>query len=239
VIIIIGLIAAISPEIEVFIKDMLEKKTVKFGSITFITGRLYGCDSVLCICGMGKVNAAIATDTLIHSYHPNCILNIGAAGAISQSLSIGDMIIATAYVQHDIDTSGIIGPPGCIPSINKTHLLCDETLIRHIKKIIQSLPHIKYHCGVIATGDRFICTKSDKKRLYELFDSIACDMEGGAMAQTCYIHNTPFAAMRFISDNADEAATQDFEFNLRKIAHNAQSVVQALFTMLDKGLPTR
>jgi adenosylhomocysteine nucleosidase len=171
---------------------------------------LYGKQVVVAVCGIGKVNAAICTQTMILKYPVNIILNTGIAGGMSPKIKIGDIVIGSALVQHDMDTSSLGDPLGFIFGINRVEIPSSDILVERLEKVAKKIQGLKVHKGIIATGDQFI---GDKEKLYPIVDrfgAIACEMEGASIAQVCYVNQVDFAVVRSISDNADSESTVDF-----------------------------
>ena len=101
----IGLIGAMAVEVEALEKKLEGRRETTIGMDTFVSGKLFGQDAVLAVCGPGKVNAAVCTQKMITAFSPDWVLNLGVAGAGADGVHIGDLVAATAAVQHDADTS--------------------------------------------------------------------------------------------------------------------------------------
>ena len=212
----IGIIGAMQKEVLDLRGQMTDTAEEKVGISTIWQGRLYGQDVALAQCGIGKVHAAMCALALILAEKPQMLINIGVAGALDARLGIADCVIASSAVQHDMDTSPIGDPVGMISGINMVHLPCDPDMRRQLLIAAQKAG-IRALEGTIATGDRFIDRLEEKNSLRERFGALACDMEGGAIAQAAYELGVPYAATRCISDtlmgngeeyavNADKAA---------------------------------
>lgn len=228
----IGLIGAMAVEMEALSAQMTEKKTVIIGMDTFMSGRLFGVETVLAICGPGKVNAAICTQSMITNYSPDWVLNLGVAGAGDTGVKIGDMVVATACVQHDVDTSAVGDPVGLISKINLIELPCDDVLRARLVKAAEVLSDAKAYEGIVATGDQFIHRAEDKTRIHQLFGAKAVEMEGGAVAQVCHAFGVPCGVLRSISDQADGQAELDYPSFVKLAADHSQQVVKQLLTEL-------
>ena len=114
----IGIIGAMQIEVEALCAAMTDTETLTVGNMTFVCGRLRGKRVVCAKCGIGKVFAAMCAQTMILKYAPDCIINSGVAGTLSESLSIGQIALAEQVVQHDMDTSPIGDPVGLISGIS-------------------------------------------------------------------------------------------------------------------------
>ncbi len=206
----VGIIAAMKIEAYGLI-DMMTESTVETVSGTaFHSGKINGVDCVVAVCGIGKVFAAICTQTMILKYSPDLIINSGVAGTLTDRLSIGNIIVADKLVQHDMDTSAIGDPVGLISGINVIYLPCDEKYSSLLAGASERLGETKTLRGIIASGDKFISCGEDKKRIKAQFDASACEMEGAAVAHVCCVNGTPCCVMRAISDGGDENASMDY-----------------------------
>ena len=223
-----GMIGAMSVEVEALINQLEDRQEKKIGMDFFVSGRLFGKEAVLAVCGPGKVNAALCTQSMILHYQPEWILNLGVAGAGDTEVSIGDMVIATAAVQHDMDTSPIGDPVGLVSKINLVEIPCDACLRDRLVKAASAVEGMKVHQGIIATGDQFIHDGAVRSRIHGLFRAKAVEMEGGAVAHACYVHGVPCGVLRSISDQADGHSDMDYPTFTRLAASHSQQVVEKL-----------
>lgn len=224
----IGLIGAMAVEVEGLIEKMENKQENRIGMDTFVSGNLFGQAAVLAVCGPGKVNAALCAQNMILHYHPEWVLNLGVAGAGEEGVSIGDMVIATAAVQHDVDTSPIGDPVGMVSKINLVEIPCDAALRAQLMKAASSLNDVRVHEGVIATGDQFINKGETRRHIHDLFHAMAVEMEGAAVAHACYMHDVPCGVVRSISDQADGQSNMDYPTFTRLAADHSMRVVEQL-----------
>lgn len=207
----IGIIGAMSEELEILLKDMqLNNKETK-ANMTFHSGRLWGKQVVAVVCGIGKVNAAVCTQILISEYKVDTVINVGVAGGIGKEIYPGDVVIADSLIQHDVDTSVFGDKLGQIPRMDTFDFKCSSELVSAAQSACRELKDIKTFVGRIATGDQFIAGVEKIQWLNEEFNAIACEMEGGSIAHVCYLNNIPFVVIRSISDNANNGAHMDFE----------------------------
>ena len=205
----LGIIAAMKVEAEKIISSMTEKKTEEYGGVVYTSGKIGGNEVVCAVCGIGKVFAAMCAQIMAVVYKPEYIINSGIAGTLTHNLSIGDVAISTDAVQYDMDTSVMGDPVGMISGINIIKIPAS----RELGEKIASLAHehgVKTYMGTIATGDRFIGDSETKRKISEMFGGIACEMEGAAVAQFCYVNKIPFCIIRAISDSADGEALDDY-----------------------------
>lgn len=208
---IIGIIAAMEEELELLLNHMSHENTVEKAYMKFNSGMLFGKKVVAVVSGIGKVNSAICTQILIDDFKVDYVINIGIAGGTGENVMPGDIVIAKDLVQHDIDTTAFGDAPGQVPRIDTFAFACDDKLI---KKAIEACSCIKEHncfVGRIVTGDQFINNSDKLKQLNKDFDALACEMEGGSIAQVCYLNRIPFVVIRSISDNGNIGVHMDYE----------------------------
>ena len=179
----IGLIGAMAVEVEALEKKLEGRRKTTIGMDTFVSGKLFGQDAVLAVCGPGKVNAAVCTQKMITAFSPDWVLNLGVAGAGTDGVRIGDLVAATAAVQHDADTSPLGDPVGMVSKVNLVELPCDEELRARLVAAAKKA-NLTVHEGIIATGDQFIHDGATRARIHQLFGALAVEMEGGAVAHT-------------------------------------------------------
>ena len=221
---IIGIIGAMRAEVEALIAQLEGSTTKEISGIAFHQGRLQGKEVVIAACGVGKVFAAICAQTMILEYHPAMILHTGVAGSTTDRLPIGGIAVATALVQHDMDTSPLGDPKGLISGINVVQLPTDPALTDIFFRLAEALSY-PVAKGLIATGDRFIAEPEDKRALARAFDAIACEMEGGAIAQVCYVNHTPLCVLRAISDSLSGDAVMEYPAFLALAAERAVRLI--------------
>ena len=206
----IGIIGAMRIEVEKLCSMAENVKKEKVGGIEFNVGDLCGHQVIIAVCGVGKVFAAMCAQAMILNYSPDAIINTGVAGALASELRVGDVAVAENVVQHDMDTSPIGDPVGLISGINMVQIPADEKISSALKK---TAADIGMTClsGTIASGDQFIADKAKKAYIKNTFSAIACEMEGAAIGQVCYVNGTPFGILRSISDNGDESAGMSYD----------------------------
>ena len=223
-----GIIGAMTTEVE-GIRAMLknpEEQTA--GGLTFTRGTLGGEDTVVAVCGIGKVFAAICAQTMILLYKPDWILNVGVGGALDPDLRVCDTVVAESVVQHDMDTSPLGDPKGYLSGIGLVNLPCDaewsEKLVSAAEKA-----GLRVSRGIVASGDQFLSTASQKAAVRELFSASVCEMEGAAIGQTCRWNGVPFCVMRSISDGAGDGGELDYLSFCSAAAANTVRVLRELF----------
>ncbi len=222
----LGLISAMRVEMELIAAALENGQTMHIGGMEFQTGLLWGREAVLCVCGPGKVNAAMCTQAMIQRFQPEAVLNLGVAGSLSDTINIGDVVVGTYAVQHDMDTTPLGDPPGFISGVNRIQLLLDDMLQDKLRRALSALPDIKGALGGIATGDQFLHDASRRDRVREQFHALCCEMEGGAVAHVCHVNGVPCAIVRAISDNADGGSDVDFMQFVKHAAENSVRLVK-------------
>ena len=215
----IGIIGAMDDEVDHLKESMdIERKETVAG-MEFCIGTMDGHDVVVVRCGMGKVNAGICANTLINQFGVDRVINTGVAGSLDNILDIGDIVISTEAVQHDFDVSPIGFERGEIPYTGLIAFPADAKLISSAEKAVsECAPDIKSVKGRICSGDQFITTPEQKDAITSNFGGLCCEMEGGAIAQVCYLNNVPFVVIRAISDDVSGGGPADYEEFMEEMA---------------------
>jgi adenosylhomocysteine nucleosidase len=215
--IMIGIIGAMPVEIGLLVDMMGQCEEETISHIQFYKGSLCGTNAVVAVSGVGKVHAAICAQTMILKYAPEVIINTGVAGSLSTGLTAGDIVVATSLVQYDIDNTVVGDPAGCIPGIGIIHIPCDENLVRRFCALAEEENDYSCQAGTIATGDQFITDEKKAKWIHHTFGALACEQEGGSIAQVCYTNKVAFCVIRAISDSADSDSHIDY-FQFKQLA---------------------
>lgn len=220
-----GIIGAMEPEIRLLHQAMTQVHTHEIGKAMIYQGKLDGKSIVLCLSGIGKVNAAIATTLLCEHFSPDCIINTGSAGGISRGLSIGDIVIGTETAHHDVDVTAFGYQFGQVPHCPERYASTHE-LIYAAEEASKHQKNIRFQHGLIISGDQFINNNDILNHIRNRFPSaLALEMEAAAIAQTCWRFNKPFVVIRSISDTADNHAEISFDNFLQTASvHSAQMV---------------
>jgi adenosylhomocysteine nucleosidase len=225
----IGIIGAMDEEVSQ-IKDKMESiKVLKKANMEFYSGKLMGKDVVVVRSGIGKVNAAVCTQILIDDYQVAAVINTGIAGSLKAEINIGDMVLSTDALQHDVDATNFGYEYGVIPRMETSIYEADKTLLKKAEEICKKVnSDIGVHLGRVVSGDQFIGDKHKKNWISEHFSGYCTEMEGAAIAQTAYLNNVPFLVIRAISDKADDSAHVDYDvFEAQAITH-AVNLITAL-----------
>lgn len=227
----LGIIAAMTIEAELIVASMNDPIKEKCGGIEYTLGKIGDTDVICAVCGVGKVFAAMCAQAMIVKYSPDCIVNTGVGGTLTRELSIGDVAISRAVVQHDMDTSPLGDPVGLISGINIIEIPASVELGEKICKIAER-SGVKTLCGTIASGDRFVADTDVKKRIVDNFGAVVCEMEGAAVGQVCYVNGVPFVVVRAVSDDADGGACEDYPTFAKKSAEVSAKIIVELANSL-------
>lgn len=193
----IAIIAAMQSEVDEMLKLIKNAKKVCKDEITFWEAQVNQQSVVIMLSGVGKGHAAIAATCLIHHYQPQYIINIGTAGGLCAEEEVLDVVIASEVVQHDYDTSALDGKSGLGLLFQADAALCD--LCKHACEQMK----VRYHFGLIASGDQFISGDESVQLLKQRFPKALCaEMEAGTIAQTAAHFHIPFVILRSLSDIA-------------------------------------
>ncbi len=199
----------------------------------FHVGTLWGTPCVIALSRIGKVAAAATASIVIREFQVSKVIFTGLAGGLHADVDVGDVVVASTLMQHDMDARPLFGRYE-IPLLGRVHFEPDAALSNLLRDSAQAfvlrrgaagnaadatLAQPKVHAGLIATGDIFVSHHDEAQALRErLPDALCVEMEGAAMAQICYEFGIPFAVMRVISDRADHAAKADFTAFLENVA---------------------
>lgn len=223
----IGIIVAMDKELHL-LEHIFEQtpSAVSVNNFNFITGTIAGKRVVAGRCGIGKVNAAIGTLTMIENFHPSVIVNTGVAGgtgAGTPPAHVLDVVLASEIAHHDVWCGPGTTPgqaAGCPPRF--TSPLDADTAAS-----------LGARCGLIASGDIFVDKPDDLRRILSLYpDALAVDMESAAIAQVCHLKGVPFICLRVVSDTPGDkgnaAAYTDFWSDAPRRTFNAVEKLLAL-----------
>lgn len=229
----IGIIGAMEEEVAVLKEAMDIEKVVEYASMQFYKGVLCGKKVVVVRSGIGKVNAAVCTQILADKFNVDVLINTGIAGSLDAAIDIGDMVISTDLVEHDMDASIFGDPVGQIPRMDTFSFPADSELVKKaVLANTEANPDIKTFTGRIVSGDQFVSSAEVKDRLVKLFEAKCTEMEGAAIAHTAYLNNISCVIIRAISDKADNSATMDYPtFEKQAIKHSVKLVRNLLLLL--------
>ena len=194
----VGIIVAMRKELDLLL-PLLEgvRNAVNINGYKFHRGRIGSHQIIAMQCGIGKVNAAMGTLTLLDRYEPELIINTGVAGGLDASVHVLDLLVAQSVSYHDV----WCGPEteyGAAAGLD-VEMKTFGPVVRACQEIFSEDKSVKY--GLLCSGDRFICREEEVKEIKMHFpNALAVDMEAGAIAQVCMLKGVPFNVLRVISD---------------------------------------
>ncbi|MBL0421380.1 5'-methylthioadenosine/adenosylhomocysteine nucleosidase [Ramlibacter sp. AW1] len=228
----IAIVSAMHEELSAVLALMPHEQREQVAGRDFWRGELHGHPVVAVLSGIGKVAAATTAAVLAQRYGVRQIVFTGVAGGLAPQVKRGDVVVARSFLQHDLDVSPLF-PRYEVPRYGKAEFATDAALSDRLAEAVwRALPGTALHQGLVVSGDRFVDTAAEALELQQdLPDALAVEMEGAAMAQVCEDHGIGFAAVRTISDRADDEAFGDFVSFLGEVAsRHTAAIVQALLT---------
>ena len=203
-----GIIGAMESEIRLVQKNMEGLTSKQVSGSTYYLGKIGESDVVLVCCGVGKVNAAIAAQTLCVKYEVDAIINTGISGALDSKLKVMDTVISRQVTYHDADLKVMQN----FPPYNYL-FEADPKLIELADQVLSNKEKYpqNHYIGKIVSGDVFVNDSALKKRIVEEFAPMCVEMEGAAIGHTATMNNTPFLILRTQSDSADDQADLSYE----------------------------
>ena len=228
----IGIIGAMEKEVATLLSRLEGRAAREICGITYHTGTLEGQEVVVARAGIGKVNAALCAQTMILSFSPTLILNTGVAGALAPDLNVGDCIVATCYVQHDMDTTAFGDPAGLL-SVGGRELVelpADEAAAARLLAAAQQVG-LRARYGKLASGDQFISRQEQKELISHLFAADGCEMEGAAIAHAACAAGVPVCSLRVLSDRADGEAQVDYPTFVTQAAEKSAEATLAFLRL--------
>ena len=226
-----GIICAMQLEADGILARAENIQTEEIYGMKFSSGTLGGKDVAVVVCGEGKVNAAMCATVLIDRFRPDAVINSGVAGALSPLVSVGDLVIGSKVVEHDMNMRPLGYKQGevCLPEGTLSFFECDKNIATRLAAICKTLPDTGVAQGIIASGDVFISDRRKRLRINDRFGAVACEMEGAAIGHVCYRCGVPFGVLRAISDDLDENKGMDFVKFCRLAADKTVAVMERFF----------
>lgn len=233
-----AILSALPEEQGGLVQALEQREQFYYAGREFWRGRLYGQAVVLGLSGIGKVAAATTAVVLFERLGVQHIVFTGVAGGMGEGVQVGDVVVATQFLQHDMDASPIF-PRWEVPGYGCTRFTCDpglSTLLFEAAHAYLANTRIEFtpqssgmthtprvHQGLIVSGDRFVSTSAESVALRTVLtaaghQALAVEMEGAAVVQVCCNFDKPFAAVRTISDRADDSAHVGFPHFIREVA---------------------
>lgn len=223
----VGIIGAMDEEVVTLKEALKEMKVTKIAEMEFCEGKLGDKSVVVVKCGMGKVNAGICAHTLINYFGCTRVINTGVAGSLDNRLDIGDLVVSIDAVQHDFTVEAIGFEKGEIPYTGLYAFPADEEMRKAALEAQKEVaPNTHAFEGRICSGDQFISENEQKEKIIADFGGMCCEMEGAAVAQVCYLNNTPFVVIRAVSDKSDGSQSMEYELFKEEASKNCARIVQ-------------
>jgi len=231
----VGIIGAMQIEVEELISVMTVERKVEKASMTFFEGTIGKTPVVVVKCGIGKVHAGICMQILADLFSVDLVINTGVAGSLRSEINIGDIVVSTDALQHDMDVTALGYPLGQIPDMETSTYVADDKMAELAMRACEEtkLP-IKAYRGRVLSGDQFVSSTEKKDFLVATFDGSCTEMEGASIAQAAYLNHVPFLVIRAISDKADGSAHMDYPTFEKNSAHNSFVLVEHMLKELSK-----
>ena len=222
-----GIIGAMDEEVN-SLKEALDEKAIStVAGMEFCEGKLDGADVVVVKCSVGKVNAAACTQILIDRFGVDRIINTGVAGSLDAAIDIGDIVVSTEAVQHDMDVTPLGFARGEIPYSEKSVFPADEQMrASALEAVRAAAPEVHAFEGRVCSGDQFIASREQKEAILSSVGGLCCEMEGAAIAQVCSLNATPFVIIRAISDKADDSEEMSYVEFAQAAAENCAAITR-------------
>lgn len=228
-----GIIAAMQEEMIEIKRIMTDIQEKNIFELIYTTGKINDKEIVLVEAGVGKVNAARATQIMIDNFDIDAIINVGSAGATNEQLNIGDIVIGKKLIQHDFDITAFGHPKGYISNVGE-YVESDERLIQKMEKAISDIKEkdFKIKIGTIVSGDIFCTEIKMKEKVRTKFNADAIEMEGAAIAQVCKLDKVPFIIIRSISDSPNGNNNITFDQFLEKASKRCAEIIKKYLQIL-------
>jgi len=225
-----AIVSAMHEELAAVLDLMPDEHKETAAGRDFWIGHLHGQDVVAVLSRIGKVAAATTAAVLVERFEVDRIVFTGVAGGLAPGVNVGDVVVADSFMQHDLDASPIF-PRYEVPLYGTSRFATDPALSERLAAAARSaLPQASLHRGLMVSGDRFVSTTQESRALQAaLPDALAVEMEGAAFAQVCHDFAVPFAAVRTISDRADDEAHGDFMRFIREVASRHSAAIVESF----------
>ena len=226
----VGIIGAMEQEVA-RLKEVMENVSITTrAGMDFYEGVLEGKKVVVVQSGIGKVNAGMCTQILADLFQVEAVINTGIAGSLNADINIGDIVVSTDLIHHDMNAVAFGYPVGQIPQMEAFSFHSDDALrALAVKACKEANPDIEVFEGRIASGDQFVADQGVKDFITKEFGAYAVEMEGAAIAQAAYLNNVPFLVIRAISDKADGSAEMDYPtFEAQAAEHSFKLTLRIL-----------
>ena len=247
----VAIVSAMHEELSAVLARLPDEQKVWVAGREVWSGHWHGHAVVAVLARIGKVAAATTATLLIERFGVDAVVFTGVAGGLGDGVAVGDVVIGDDFLQHDMDASPLF-PRYAVPLVGLSRFPADRGLSERLSDAAQrvlsdpvaalgeaavrefGLQRPRLHRGLVISGDRFVATTAESRQLRaDLPDALAVEMEGAAIAQVCHDYGVRFAAVRTISDRADDAAHVDFARFVREVASRySVATLDALFDSL-------
>ena len=225
----IGIIGAMEEEVSLLKDKMQDVKVSKKASMEFFQGKVFEKELVVVKSGIGKVNASICAQILVDLFHVDTIINTGVAGSLQNDINIGDIVLSSDTMQHDMDATNFGYEVGVIPRMEMSIFKADQCLLEKAQSKCKEVnPDINVFVGRVVSGDQFVSDASKKTWLVDTFSALCTEMEGAAIGQVAYLNKIPFLVIRAISDKADNSASMDYEEFVKQAIKHTINLIEAI-----------
>lgn len=229
----IGIIGAMEIEVKHLKEQMKVTRVVEKASMEFNEGIYLGKEIVVVRSGIGKVNAAMCAQILVDEFKVDIIINTGIAGGIADQVDIGDLVISTDTLEHDMDATAFGYDVGVIPQMDNSIFTADPEIVELAARVCKEKnPDVNTHVGRVVSGDQFISGQEKKQWLKDTFQAYCAEMEGAAIAHVATLNQVKFVIIRAISDKADNTACEDYPQFEKKAAGHAVNLVNGMLELL-------
>ena len=217
----IGAVIAMQCEADILLNQMQVQRSLNVSGKTVYVGKAFGRDISLCVCGIGKVNAALGAQLLVSKFGVDKLMNFGVAGGLNASTKLCQVYQISAAVQFDFDLTEINGTKmGTLDEYKENYLTTN-----HFKAALEKKQ--------LGTADRFNDSKADYALLTNELAADIRDMEGAAVVQAAYCAQLPVYLVKAISDVAGSGSTAEQYFaNRAKALDNLAAALPELFEEL-------
>ena len=230
----LGIIGAMAVEVETLKSEMKNLSVVQKAGMEFYDGILEGLPAVVVQCGVGKVNAAMCAQVLCDCFGVTHLVNTGIAGSLCAELDIGDLLISTDAMYHDLDVVHFGYQRGQVPGMDVLSFPADAEMIALAQAAAEAVNPGHSRLGRVASGDVFVAEKEVKAQIIANTGALCTEMEGAAIAHVAYRNQLPFVILRAISDKADDSVEMDYPTFETIAAHRCAQVARIVAKKLSE-----
>ena len=223
----IGIIGAMQEEVAHLISKIEGATYETHVGREYVSGTLQGVPVVVCRCGVGLVAAATCAAIMVETYGATAVINTGVAGSLDKEINIGDIVVSTDAVQHDMDCTSLGYNRGIIPDNEFSFFEADEGMRRSaVESARLAAPEKRVFEGRVASGDQFIADSARRQAIIKEHGAICGEMEGAAIGQVCAQNRVPFVIIRAISDKADDSGHLSYRSFVEIAARHSAAIVK-------------